>query len=400
MRKILKNRNFTLLWLALTVSGMGNWINFIALNLYVHSTFNSGKILGIFMMARMLPALFFGSLGGYLADRYSRRTIMITCDLLRALMVLGFIFSKNIYIFFILGITISALDRIFVAANSSFIPNIVKKEEIMEANSFIRMSLSLITILGCASGGIIFASFPISRVFIIDSLTFVFSVVSIALIKGYAEIKSEGHKKPGLIASFREAYSFFKSRPSLVFLVAIRLIDAMCSGSYNTSLPLYSKTLNTGSAYGWLIGIWSAGEFTGAFTVKAISKKIKISPEKLFTGALIIMAAGMGATFHFKTIYPALITIFIGGLCDGVANILFSTVMMKETPDQLRGKVLGTITSLVITTVSLGMAGAGAFLDTYKLNMITDTSSILIIAGVIIGYLLYSIKFKGAECNE
>jgi len=353
------------------------------------------------MMCRMLPAVFFGSLGGYLADRYDRRTIMIICDTLRALLVLGFIFTKNLYIFFAIGIAMSALDKIFVASNSSFIPSIVKKEDLLQANSCIRMTSSIIMIAGSAAGGILVTLTGFYQVFIIDSLTFIFSVICVASVINYkSEIPGEA-KKQGFLEAFSVAFDFFKTRPALLFLTFIRLVDSFGSGAYNTGLPLFSQQLTAGegTAYGWLVGVWSAGAFTGSVTVTPFLKKRKISAEKLFSLSVFFMALGMGLTFHFKSLYPALPAIFTGGLCDGISNILFFTVMMKETPDRLRGKILGTLSSLVITMASIGMACAGIFLDKYKIHTTTDFASLLIIVVVMCGYFYYSIKNKGEKIN-
>jgi MFS family permease len=165
----------------MTVSRIGSWIDFIGLNLYVYNTFGSGKILGTFLMARMLPSILFGPLGGYISDHYSRRNIMIICDTARAFLVIGFIFTKDLFTFFAIGIMLSAIDKIYTAANNAFLPDIVEKEELMEANSIIKMTASTVTILGAMAGGIIVSSLNFSWIFIIDSITFIFSIISILL---------------------------------------------------------------------------------------------------------------------------------------------------------------------------------------------------------------------------
>jgi len=65
----------------------------------------------------------------------------------------------------------------------------------------------------------------------------------------------------------------------------------------------------------------------------------------------------------------------------------------------LRGKILGTLSSLVITMASIGMACAGIFLDKYKIHTTTDFASLLIIVVVMCGYFYYSIKNKGEKIN-
>lgn len=390
MKKILKNRDFLLLWLGQTVSGFGTWINFVGLNLYVLYLTGSGKVLGLFLVVRMLPSLLFGSLGGWLADRYPRRTIMIACDIVRAGLVLGFVFTQNIWAFYILGMILSAVDKIFMSAQGAYLPNIVEKEDLLEANSIVRMTTSVIMVLGPAAGALMVSHYPYKLVFIVDSITFVVSVACVAFITRAGMVKSKG-KTPGVIEEFKAAFSFFRAQTGILFLAVVRLIDALGSGSYNTALPIFSRAfaLGKGSAYGWLVGAWALGQFVGSLSINYVSKKITVSREKVFSLSVLIMAAGMGLTFHTGNLWYAMSAIFFGGLGDGVSNVLFNTVLMKETPDEIRGKVFGSTIALTYTIVALGMGGAGFMIDKYPLNYTTDFCTGFIIIGVMAGYALF-----------
>lgn len=374
------------------ISRIGTWIDFIGLTLYVHSIFGSGKILGTFLMARMLPSIFFGPLGGYLADRYSRKTILITCDILRAILVLCFILTKDIYIFFTIGIILSAIDKIFTAAHTPFLSNIIHKEEIMEANSIMKMAYSLVSITGCFAGALVVSYLNFHWIFIVDSVSFVISIIcTVLIVQINTDIKQK--EKQSFSEEYRESLSFLKTQPFMLFLIILKMIDALGSGSYNTGIPLFSKdfSMPRGSAYGWLIGAWSAGEFTGSFITTYLGKK-NIRQDYFFCIAELIMALGMGLTFHCDIIYIAMASIFLGGLGDGISNILFYTVLMKDTPDKMRGKIIGTVSSFLVTNLALGMAIAGFFIDTYKIRTITDFSTGIILLCIITGTILFSIR--------
>jgi len=393
LSKVLRNRDFLLLWIGQSISGLGTWINFIGLNLYIYHIFGSGKILGLFLVVRMLPALLFGSFGGYLADRYSCKRIMIICDILRAVLVLAFLWANNIYVFFVIGLILSALDKFFTAARGALIPAIIEKDLLLEANSISRMTNSIIMILGPAVGGILVAAFSYKSVFVIDSFTFVASVISISFISGYALIP-RSEKSVGFIEEFRVTFQFFRGHALLVFLTMVRLIDALGSGAYNTALPIFSRefSIKRASSYGWLIGAWAMGAFTGSLLVNYISKKVKFSNENIFSFSVIIMAVGMGLTFHTGHLYYALAAIFFGGVGDGISSVLLNTALMKESPEGMRGKIFGTSNALLVTSVAVGMGVSGFFLDIFPLSKITDFCSYLIVAGVIIGYLFFILK--------
>src|SRR5688572_20314095 len=86
------NRSFRLLWLGQVVSQLGDWFNTIALYTMIENLTGSGRDIGLLLVARFVPSFFLGPLSGVVADRFSRQKIMIWSDVLRAVVVLGFLF--------------------------------------------------------------------------------------------------------------------------------------------------------------------------------------------------------------------------------------------------------------------------------------------------------------------
>lgn len=89
------NRSFRQVWLGQVVSQMGDWFDTIALYTIILNLTGSGRAVGLLLVARFVPSFVFGSLSGVVADRFSRRSIMIISDLLRAVVVLGFLFVRR-----------------------------------------------------------------------------------------------------------------------------------------------------------------------------------------------------------------------------------------------------------------------------------------------------------------
>src|ERR1700720_2103162 len=89
------NRNFRYLWLGQVVSQMGDWFDTIAVYTIALRLTGSSRSVALIMVARFLPSVVMGPLSGVVADRFSRRSIMITTDLMRAVVVLGFLFIRR-----------------------------------------------------------------------------------------------------------------------------------------------------------------------------------------------------------------------------------------------------------------------------------------------------------------
>ncbi|MCA1633562.1 MAG: MFS transporter [Acidobacteria bacterium] len=124
-----QNRGFRQLWLGQVVSQLGDWFDTIAVMTLVLNLTGSGRDVGLIMVARFLPSVIVGPLSGVVADRFNRRTIMIVSDLLRAVVVLGFLFVRRpdqIWIIYALTVLQLTFSTFFEPAKSAVIPSIVR----------------------------------------------------------------------------------------------------------------------------------------------------------------------------------------------------------------------------------------------------------------------------------
>ena len=396
MRIFTENRKFFFLWIGQFVSSCGGWINYVALNVLLYELTGSGKTLGLFFAVRMLPSLFFGAVGGYLADRFDKRKLMIMCDTVRAVSVLTFIVTKDINIFFIVAFCLSAFDKIYSSCSGSIIPELVKKEDLMKANSYLRVSQSVTTIAGPAVGGFLIGLWGYRNAFIADSCTFIFSVITLLLISEYVRTEASTQKKHSIYLEFKETFVFMFSSGAIFYYMILRLFDGLGSGTYNTVMPVFSASIpseapifTSGSFYAWLLASWGIGTLIGALCTSALNKKIKTTA--LYCGATLIMAIGMGGTFlvpHSFYFFPpcllCFLSIAIGGFGDGISGVVFNTLLMEKTPRELMGKVFGTVASTIYMICGLGMYIAGICLDIADLKTIIIGGTALIISAVIL----------------
>ena len=152
-----ENRNFRQLWLGQVVSQLGDWFDTIALYTIVLRLTGSGRAVGLVLVARFVPTFIIGPLSGVVADRFSRRAVMILSDLLRACVVLGFLLVRTpeqlwlVYVLTVLQLTFSAF---FEPAKSAVIPSIVNARELVPANTISSATWSAMLTIGAAIGGL------------------------------------------------------------------------------------------------------------------------------------------------------------------------------------------------------------------------------------------------------
>src|SRR5216110_2610984 len=179
------NRPFRFLWLGQVVSQMGDWFDTIAVYTIALTLTGSTRSVALIMVARFLPSVVMGPLSGVVADRFSRRTIMIASDIVRAIVVLGFLFVRRpdqMWLVYVLTVLQLAFSTFFEPAKTAAIPSIVSDRELVPANAIASVTWSVMLTLGAALGGFVAGSFGTNAAFILDSLTFVASAMLISTV--------------------------------------------------------------------------------------------------------------------------------------------------------------------------------------------------------------------------
>src|SRR5262249_14309616 len=196
--EILKhNKNFRRLWIGQLISELGTWFSFIAeLGLVRHY---SGEPLSTvaLLSARLLPFLVFAPFAGVLVDRFSRKRILISSDLLRALVALGYLAVRSpaqLWIVYACGAAMSSFSVFFEGAKNAALPNLVGPREMLTANVMMYSTRFLQFALGSALGGVTAARFGYDAAFLVNSASFVASGLLIFLIPGVR--MSQSAKEP------------------------------------------------------------------------------------------------------------------------------------------------------------------------------------------------------------
>src|SRR6476660_7475168 len=181
-----RNRSFRQLWLGQVVSQMGDWFDTIALYTIILKLTGSGRDVGLLLVARFVPSFLFGPISGVVADRFSRRTIMIVSDILRAVVVLGFLFVRRadqLWIIYFLTVLQLALSTFFEPAKTAIIPSIVADRELVAANAISSVTWSAMLTIGAAIGGVVTGWFGTDVAFILDAMTYLLSAALIASVR-------------------------------------------------------------------------------------------------------------------------------------------------------------------------------------------------------------------------
>ena len=185
MVETLRNRNFALLWLAQLISTTGDWVIFIALPIYMYQQTGSALATGAMFISNTLPRLLVGSVAGVFVDRWDRKRTMIIADFVRAILVivlLGAIAAEQLWLIFPLAFLESSVSQFFNQAKNAVLPQLVKRRQLVTANSLNATSENLTRLIGPPLGGALIGILGVSSVLLLDAVTYAMSAALIMLI--------------------------------------------------------------------------------------------------------------------------------------------------------------------------------------------------------------------------
>ena len=174
---------FRRIWLGDVVSLAGDWFTTISLFAMLLELTGKGEAVGFVLVARFLPALFFGPLAGVVADRLDRRAIMVAADVLRAVVVLGFLFirtKEDAPLAYALTFVQLSLAAFFDPAEQAAVGSVVTREEIVSANALQGATWSAVLSVGALAGGLFAQWAGRDAAFVLNAATYLVSAGIVA----------------------------------------------------------------------------------------------------------------------------------------------------------------------------------------------------------------------------
>lgn len=370
------NRRFRLLWLGQVVSQMGDWFDTIAVYTIVLKLTGSGRAVALIMVARFLPSVVMGPLSGVVADRFSRRTIMITADLLRALVVLGFLLVRRpdqMWLVYVLTVLQLAFSAFFEPAKTAAIPSIVSNRELLPANAIASVTWSAMLTLGAALGGFVAGWFGTNAAFVLDSLSFVASAMLIASVtfpKRPERVKARLTIAKALgISDTIEGARYVKHRPRVFAYLMVKPAWGM-GGGILTLLAVFGERVfpvagKTATGIGVLFTARGIGTAVGPIVARRwageTSKQMQVAIGIAFLiGGAFYISFGVSRSFILALLF--LLIAHTGGSILWV----FSTVLLQQSvEDQFRGRVFAAELALLTLTMAGSNYLVGELMDRF-----------------------------------
>ena len=373
------NRSFRQLWLGQVVSQMGDWFNTIALYTIILNLTGSGRDVGLLLVARFVPSFLFGPISGVIADRFSRQKIMIVSDLLRAVVVLGFLFVRSanqLWLIYVLTVFQLALSTFFEPAKTAAIPSLVSDRELVPANAISSVTWSVMLTLGAAIGGLITGWFGTDVAFILDAATYLLSAALIASIRVPKRRKRE---RPKLtlgsalgITETIEGIRYVKDRPNVLALLLVKPAWGLGGGILTLLAVFGERVFPVGNSPATGIGVLFAARGIGTAVGPIVARRMAGEGQRR-------MQASIGISFLIAGLFYILFgssTSFVFALivlgiahCGGSILWVFSTVILQRVVvDTFRGRVFAAELAFMTFTMAASNYVTGELLDRFGIS--------------------------------
>ncbi|MEP0545687.1 MAG: MFS transporter [Rhodothermales bacterium] len=365
------NVNFRRLWGGNIVSLFGDWFNTIAIYRLIEELTGSPLALGAVFITKMLPLALASPVAGLIVDRWNRRRVMIGADLIRAVVVLGFLLVGDaadvwlIYALTALQVTISA---VFNPAKSASIPNIVPGQDLLTANALMSATWSTMLAIGAAVGGLAVEALGPQAVFVIDSATYLVSAWFIwrTVIPQDTEA-AEPTATPvrdGL-RTIVEGWRRMRERPSVGRIALAKAAWGIGGGAPVFMLVLLAEALmpdQPALGIGLLYSARGLGTGLGPILARAWLPDAQRWPALL---GVCMALSGLGYILISQVgwLWVVVPLVIFAHAASG-ANWVLSTVLLQQrTEDRFRGRVFATDWLLVTLVESASVLAAALLLE-------------------------------------
>ena len=374
------NRDFRLLWLGQVVSQLGDWFNTIALYTLLNAlTEDSGRAIGLLLVARFLPSFFVGALSGVVADRFSRRAILIVSDLLRAGVVLGFLFVRRpdqIWLVYALTVLQLVFSTFFEPAKTAVIPSIVAGRELTAANAISSATWSVMLTLGAAFGGVVTGWLGTDAAFVLDSLTYLASALLIARVRfprRPPRPKSKLTVKKALgITDTVEGARYVWQRPRVLALLLVKPAWGVGGGILTLLAVFGEKIFPVGGEPAVGIGVLYAargiGTAVGPVVMRRAAGETRASMQTAI-GVAFLVGGLFYAAFGLATNFALAVVVLMIAHAGGSVVWVNSTVLLQRgVEDDFRGRVFAAELALLTLTMAASNYVTGELLDRFHFS--------------------------------
>ncbi len=353
-------RDFSLLWSGLLVGNIGTWMQFTALGYDVAKMAPNAAVgsfyIGLLGASRMVPVLIASPFAGVVADRYPRRMILLSTNLMTALLAVLlawalFTNTASLPVILLLSGLQAATQSFDAPARQSWVPVLVPRELVGNAIGLNSFAFNAPAVAGPPLAGILIGVAGIAPCMVLNAVV-KFAVVAAIVLMQPSPASSTA--RTSFLAAITEGVRFIYGHGVLRWIYLMLIVTALSVRSYNFLLPAYAVHVvhTDATGLGWLMAATGVGAMVGALSIAALNVRRRATIWFVSGTMASVGVMALGFTDQMAWALVALTCIGLGTQSFiGSSNVLVQTL----APDDMRGRVVS-----VYSMILLGLVPGGA----------------------------------------
>ena len=381
---MLSIKPFRRLWIALSLSSLGDWLSILALTVLAPSLTHGSDVakssaVGGVWLVTLLPALLLGPVAGAVADRLDRRMTMIVGDVVRGVLFLSIPLFPNLTWIFVAKFLAGVASQFWNPAAAASIPNLVPKDKLERANQLSQLmtygtaplAAGIFAVLSLIAAGLshvapVFKTNNVDLALYFNGASYFVSAVTVYFLRQISKRRSSGDiSVPSTAKAIWEGWQFIRNTPVVRGLV-VGMLGAFSAAGVIVGLgyTYITQTLHGGPA-GW--GLVFAAIFIGmAFGMAFGTRPFgDFSRRRLFGLSLTASAVPLALIGLVPNLIFVVFMVFLVGMLAGIAYPTGFTIVGLEVDDETRGRVFAffqsTIQVILLMVIALVPFIAGGF---------------------------------------
>lgn len=364
MFRALQYRNYRYLWFGQTGHAASLWMDQVARAALVLELTDSALTLSLVIAIRLVPILLFGIIGGVVADRYDRRKVLMSTQLISmsthvALAILtlsGLIEIWHIFVTTFVAGTAMAFNQ---PVRQSLIPLTVQREDLMNAIALNQTALSFMRIGGASLAGILLGVFSVGMVYFINAGIYMFVIFTTVMMQLPGGGRNKKAADSSIGGDLAEGFRYVWANSDLRITIGLALILFIFGFPYQqVFVPLLAKqTLEMGSSgIGYLAGATGVGAVIGSLFL-AWRSGTKRPGLQLMINMLVFGGALVAISFQ-ATVIGTMVLLAVAGSMTVTYMAFTNSILMAKSDPAMHGRVL-SLMSLDRGLIPLGAIGSG-----------------------------------------
>ena len=360
----LRHRNFRLFLTGQVISTVGTWMQSVAMPWLALQLTHSGLLVGLVLAAQFLPVLVGGPLGGVVADRFRKRSVLVATQALFmipsfALFTVSATGHAQYWMVIVAAFATGTINLFDVPARQAFVIEMVGRHDLMNAIALNSSVFNASAVIGPAIAGLVIAAVGIPICFLANSLSYMASIAALLLMRDLPSVV-QPHAQLSFLPHLAEGASYAWHEPVVGMLLLAVAVFSLFAMNRLTLIPLFAdQVLHVGAqGFGLLLGSMGLGSLFGALTL-AFFPRFGADPRRQLWMAVIWVAALL--EFSISRVFVlSMAALFVAGYSQISFVATANSRIQAITPDHLRGRVMSLYAQALIGVGPIGAIQAGA----------------------------------------